>query len=247
MFAQFLFIIGGILMIPLTPLLIWQGKKVKATVPRLSEAINPQGIFEQASTDFIKVLALGESTFAGVGVDTHQEGIIGKFASRLSQLYQKSVVWEVVAKSGFSAQKVFDELVPIIPDTPFDLILIGLGGNDTFELNSPKKWHHDLKQLLQILKKRQPQAVIVIANLPPVGQFPAFPPPLNWVLGGLTALHTQIARQLAPLFEQIYFHDEKFIISNPQEMFSDGVHPSGKAYQIWGESIAQFIYQKQLI
>jgi lysophospholipase L1-like esterase len=246
MLPQLFFFLGGILILPMVFLLIWQGKRVKNTIPDLSEAIGTKGQVI-GNEHFINILAIGESTFAGVGVRTHQEGVTGQLAKFLSEKTNCSVNWEVLAQSGYSAKKVLTELVPKIPKIPFDIIVIGLGGNDTFELNRPMRWQQDLIDIISQIQKIQPESSIVIATLPPVGSFPAFPFPLNAVLGGLERLHSWAVKPIPAMFKNVYFDDKRFEVTEPEIMFSDGVHPSGYTYSLWGKQLADFIVKNKLI
>lgn len=246
MLAQLLFFLGGILIIPIVPLLIWQGKRVRNSIPNLPEAVGTVGQV-LVNESFINLLTIGESTFAGVGVKTHEEGVTGELAKFLSNKTNRSVNWEVLAQSGYTAKKVLTELVPKIPKTPFDIIVIGLGGNDTFELNRPMRWQKDLIDIIVEIQKIQPQASIIIATLPPVGSFPAFLFPLNVVLGGLERLHSRAVKPVPKLFKNVYFDSNRFQVTEPEIMFSDGVHPSGYTYSLWGKQLAEFIVENELI
>ena len=246
MLPQLFFFLGGILILPMVFLLIWQGKRVKNTIPDLPQAIGTKGQVI-GNEKFINLLTIGESTFAGVGVRTHEEGVTGQLAKFLSEKINCSVNWEVLAQSGYSAKKVLTELVPKIPQIPFDIIVIGLGGNDTFELNRPMRWQQDLIDIISQIQKIQPESSIVIATLPPVGSFPAFPFPLNVVLGGLERLHSWAVKPIPAMFKNVYFDDKRFEVTEPEIMFSDGVHPSGYTYSLWGKQLAEFIVENKLI
>ena len=173
MLAQFLFIIGSIFCIPLLPFLIYQGKKVRKAVPKLPEAGGPKQGLTRTSKSPLKLLTLGESTIAGVGVKTHKVGLTGHLAQAIDQQMGRAVTWEVIAKTGYKTQDVREILVPKISDKNYDLIVIGLGGNDTFQMTTPWRWREEFIRLLQALRQKQPTSKIVIANMPPIGQFPA--------------------------------------------------------------------------
>ncbi|MEM9823645.1 MAG: SGNH/GDSL hydrolase family protein [Bacteroidota bacterium] len=257
MWTQTLYFLGGLLSLPLLPILAWQGKRVRKNIPDVPEAEAPfEGSVGEAKAN-LRLLTLGESTIAGVGVDKHQNGITGQLAEELHRLSGRGVCWKVLAKSGYTAQVVCEQLVPQIPATPFDIIVVGLGGNDTFKLNSPGKWRKDFIHLIQAIQKRQPQSKVVIANMPPVGNFPAFPKLMQLVLGGLVRLHGRSIRDLPHLFERVYYIDQHIHFEewldkvegtySIEEFFSDGVHPAPITYSLWGKEIAQYIHDQQLL
>ena len=37
------------------------------------------------------------------------------------------------------------------------------------------------------------------------------------------------------------------IKSTPEDFFSDGVHPSELAYQVWAKDVAEFIQEKRIL
>ncbi len=257
MLAQILFIIGSIISIPLLPFLIYQGKQVRKKVPSLPEADPPNQGRIGSGASHLNLLTLGESTIAGVGVKTHQFGITGHLAKALNQQVNGAVDWEVIAKSGYRAKEVRDMLVPKITNKNYDLIVIGLGGNDTFQMTTPWRWREEFIRLLQALRQKQPTSKIVIANMPPIGQFPAFPWIVQLVLGNLVKLHGMALRDVPQQFQHVYYIDKAIRFENwltqtsenakVDDFFSDGVHPSALAYELWAKEIAVFIDQQNIL
>ncbi len=254
---QKLFIGGMILTLPVLPFLAWQGKRVKKRIPTLPEAGGPATGQVGSGDNKIRILGLGESTIAGVGVENLEQGMTVKMAEEIAEKTGRPVEWQVIAKSGYTAKRVRELLVPKIPTKSFDLILIGLGGNDTFTVNSPKQWRKDFKTLIQDIRKNQQQAKLVIANMPPIGEFPAFPGLMKGMLGNLARLHGKAIRDFPQLFSNLYFIDKRIRleewmkkVDGPKKVadfFSDGVHPSPLTYAIWGKEIAKFILEKKLV
>ena len=134
------YILGALLIAPVLPIMYIQGKRIRSAVPKLPEASGTEGFVDVNSDLGIKTLLIGESTISGVGVTTHKEGFAGAFSSQLADLTQSNVQWKVYAQSGFTARDVDHDLIPLITEKESDLIVIGLGGNDAFSLNSPKIW-----------------------------------------------------------------------------------------------------------
>ncbi|MBV6644814.1 MAG: hypothetical protein KI790_05170 [Cyclobacteriaceae bacterium] len=137
------YLVGSALSLPLLPIMYYQGKKIRAGVPSLPEASGPTGICHCAgkrSGRDISLLTIGESTIAGVGVTTHEVGFTGTLATELSNALTTDVRWRVYARSGYTAKKVREKIVPQIVEDTADLIVIGLGANDAFKLNRPSRW-----------------------------------------------------------------------------------------------------------
>ncbi len=257
MMKNFKYFFGSFLAIPLLPLLYFQGKKIKATVPRLPEAQGTDGLASTGAVRTIRMITIGESTIAGVGVETHELGFTGTLANQLAAKLKVNVSWKVYAKSGYTAKKVTERLIATITDTNLDLIVIGLGGNDAFALNNPSQWGKDIEELIAALKKKFPDVPIAFTNMPPIKEFPAFTSTMKFVLGNLVELlgeklETVVAKQTNVYyqFQNITLKDwivRMNINSTEKDFFSDGVHPSKLTYQTWAKDFSGFIVQQDFL
>lgn len=251
MILQFLYILGSIVILPITPILIYLGKKVKRDVPALPEASEGLTGSINGEGGEIRLLTLGESTVAGVGVTDHKDGLAGSIAKKLHESNGKTIHWQVLARNGYTAEVSNLMLVPQIPDHKIDFVVIGLGANDTFEFNSPMRFRKGMMVLIQNIQKRQPEANIIISNLPPIRNFPAFPWILQHILGNLIDLHSAAIVDLPKHFEKVFYINDKITLKKwihkfdahmtDKDFFSDGVHPSAVSYGVWGNEVAGFI------
>lgn len=250
MIQQLLYLGGSILILPFLPLLLFLGKRVRRSIPDLPEASENLTSSLVGNGETIQLLTLGESTIAGVGVTDHTHGITGQLAKTLHISSGKTIYWQVLACNGYTAEKVNQLLVPQIPEYALDYIVIGLGGNDTFTFNSPLTFKKNMIYLLDNIQLRQPNAQIIIANMPPIGEFPAFPWLIQLVLGSLVKLHGAVIRDIPQRYDNVSYMDETIRLKDwikridgnctSADLFSDGVHPSAMTYAIWGEEIGQF-------
>ncbi len=251
------FILGSIIAIPLLPIMYYQGKKVRSNIPKLPEAEGTTGVEAADSEKHFKVLFLGESTIAGVGVATHDEGFCGTLSKELSKLLHATIDWKVYAKSGYTAKQVEKRIVPKIEDSDVNLIVIGLGGNDAFTLNNPDRWKADVKKLIDTLRSKFGTTPIIFANMPPIKEFPAFTKLIKFILGNLVELHGEELKKLVEKEPNTYYTSEiikldtwikklEFKVSR-EAFFSDGVHPSKLTYQTWAKEVAAFIAHEKLL
>ena len=250
---------GSIISIPLLPVMYVQGKQIRTRVPQLPEASGIEGNCEPpiSTEKHIRILALGESTIAGVGVETHQEGFTGTFARELSGKLGVNVSWKVYARSGYTAGKVAHKLVPTITENSADLIIIGLGGNDAFTLNSPGKWRRDIRTLIEDLRSKYPHALIVFCNMPPIKEFPAFTPLIKFTIGNLVEILGEELKRIVSDYDKVIYFDEKITLQGwtdkfqveaaKEDFFSDGVHPSKLTYQTWAREIASELSKYDVI
>lgn len=243
---------------PLLPLLYFQGKKAKAAVPGLKAAQNPKGLVLRAEHKAqLNILSLGESAFAGIGIADHKKSITGILAQTISKQLDQTIHWEVIAKSGYAARQIKNELVPLIPTNKINLIIIGLGANDTFEGHFPNKWKRDITDLINSIRQQQPECPVLIAHLPPVNQFPVLPSLLQWFLGNFIDHYHIVNQQIAKELLNVFYIDQRIDFRawfdkmpagcKPEDLFCDGVHPGELAHQIWGNEIAEFVLNEHLL
>lgn len=86
-------------MIPFLPWLLYQGRKIKRIIPKLPDATGPEGSSLKINSSPLQFIGIGESTMAGVGVETHEQGLAGTFGRKLSSQTGRTVQWSVFAQS----------------------------------------------------------------------------------------------------------------------------------------------------
>jgi len=250
------YIIGRILFTPLLPLMYFQGKKIRVSVPQLPEAREPSGFAKnEDSNSEVKLITIGESTIAGIGVDRHEEGFSGTLARELANKLGTNVSWKVYARSGYTAAMISKKIIPKIKEEYADIIVIGLGGNDAFTLNTPRKWRKEMTALIEQINEKFQGAAIFFCNMPPIKEFPAFTPLIKSSIGNLVEILGRELEIVVRGYENVsYFNEkitienwcERFNISKDSEFFSDGVHPSKLTYQTWAKEVANGIAQNIL-
>ena len=239
---QTFYILGGILMLPFAPFLYWQGQRVRKRVGRLPDAAGETVGQFGASAEIINLLAIGESTVAGVGASNHAEALGGQLAKFLNIATGKSVRWHVLGESGITARETLRKLAPHLPETEMDVVVIALGGNDTFKVSSPNRWRGDMTRLIYVIKNKYPNAKILLANTPRVIDFPVLPKSLKFFLWRISRLHHENAKNLERTMENVFYFDEAERVGD--EFFSDGVHPSAQGYAMWAEALIKFLTRK---
>lgn len=232
------------------------GKRIRSSVPKLPEAKEPYGITKKEGKLF-HLLAIGESTIAGVGVNRHKDGFTGTFAKTISSKLNRPVQWEVVAKNGVTAFRTRSSLIPKIEPKAYDLILIGLGGNDAFTLTTPWAWRKHIRLLIEEMRSKFPETPIAFLNMPPIKEFPAFTPLIKATIGNLVELHGQMLEKEVMLHSNVYYNKEIITLDywlaqlngadRPSDYFSDGVHPSKLTYQTWAKEMVDFVIKNDCL
>ena len=242
--------------IPLLPIIYFQGKKIKKEIQFLPEANDPEGSININSNQTLEVLFIGESSFAGVGSDFHQNSFAGYYSKELSATFNSNINWKVYAKSGYNVGKVNQFIVPEIYENQCDLLVIGIGANDSFEFTQPKKWLKNIQLLINSLRKKFPETPISFAQLPTIEAFPALTKEMQFVLGNHKDLLAQYLYSQTSKNKNIYFPTNKVDIQKWMKLlndnqtiadfFSDGIHPSELTYKMWTKESVQFLLDSKL-
>ncbi len=253
------YLLGAVISFPFLPLMYYQGKKIRASVPKLPEAEGTEGQCQSNGRKgrLLNVISIGESTIAGVGVQTHEEGFTGTFAKELSSLLGVNIKWRVYARSGYTVERVEKKIIPKIIEKQADLIIIGLGGNDAFTLNRPWKWKAEIRSLIKSIKSKFPEAIVVFCNMPPIKEFPAFTSLIKFTVGNLVEILGEELQKVVAEYENVFYFGDKITLKGwidkfqlnveKEDFFSDGVHPSKLTYQTWAKDIANEVSMSEKI
>lgn len=234
------------------PLLYAKSKYMRARMPKVPAAAD-DWVGSTGHGPRRSILCIGESTMAGVGVQSLRSSLPGLVAQHLARRYPALWSWHTYAYVGHSIRQVLERLKEVNLDVNASLCLVALGGNDTFYLTKPSTWLSYLGRLCDLIRFHNPGTKIVFASLPPAGTFPAFGKYMRAFVGGQNELLTQVLADFCKnQNDTITFVDKPVIFEEYVEragtgtmmddLFCDGYHPSGITYHLWAEDISQHIY-----
>jgi lysophospholipase L1-like esterase len=219
------------------PLLLPQALGVRRRSVRLQGAKGPDH-GQVGNGKPLKLLALGDSIIAGVGVRQTCNALPARFAGSLALRSGRNVYWHAAGKSGNAIAELLIRIHELPPDTEADLILVSIGVNEVTGLSSTRKWCRGLGQLTRLLRDRWPTAILLFIGLPPMADFPALPQPLASVLG-MRAAHFD--RQMAAVLaaDARSRHVPVALPEGEGLYCDDGFHPSEGSYALIGEVLAK--------
>ena len=229
----------------LFPLLVAQGRHVRATALKLPEAAGERRGVAGSGRVALRVLIVGDSSAAGVGVGTQDEAFAGQLAQALAERTGAAVGWQLVATSGHTAGDAARALAGATLATA-DLLVTALGVNDVVGQTRPARFLAALDEIHALAVDRAKVTHTWHCGLPPMGRFPLLPQPLRWILGRDAAhldhalvrhLQGQPTRLHLPLPEapQMPGRDD----ATPEGwMAHDGFHPGLLGYRQWGRQVA---------
>lgn len=221
--------------IALSPLLIAQGKALRKRYPRLPNAPLPwSGRIDGPKP--LSLLALGDSTIAGVGVDDSMQGLVAHLARGIYRRTARGITWASYGQRGATVKNVAEEYLPAALEktSKADFIVLSAGANDAISLRAVSEVEEHMMGTISSLHTHHPHAVVVVSSLPAFHLFEAIPQPLRGIMAG----HAQmIERRMRPLIERLpYALMSPPPPEYPKDFFAaDSFHPSAKGYAIWAE------------
>lgn len=220
----------------LLPVLLYQGKRTRKITPRLPEAQGASSGQYGDGEPYLRILVLGESTAAGVGVSSHEQGLASQLAFQLRERSGQTIAWHTLGVNGIRLGQLNQKLAATdLPEC--DVILLSMGVNDTTGLTPRYRFRRELLTLRQTVSARY-TGPLYLLSVPPMHRFTALPAPLRYIMGWrarqLNGVYEQLAHQQPPHFRYWCYP----ALTDPSLLASDGYHPSDKGYRAISEALA---------
>lgn len=242
----------------LLPLVAWQGQRVRRGSVVLPEAGGPHwGRREPAAADaagrLSRLVVIGESTAAGVGVVTHEQGMAAVLAADMAEVTGRVVEWAAVGRSGATLRRIRHRLLPAIEAVPggggYDVIVLLAGVNDVLTRRSSDEWADDLVAVVGALVDRlAPEGRLVVSGTPAFADFPSLPWPLSAYLDELGCALDARSAQVCRADERVRWVPARDLLPaagldrRPGDAdgwyAADGFHPGEAAYAAWARHLA---------
>jgi lysophospholipase L1-like esterase len=220
----------------LGPLLLAQGSYVRYRTPVLPEPRGERmGAF--GSGPSLRLLVLGDSAAAGVGVEEQNDALLGQLVGRLAEYH--NVQWHLIAQTGATTQSTHAHLANITKVFA-DVIVLSLGGNDVTSGVPIKDFVARQRALFSMLKDKFDTRLIIVSGLPPMHRFPALPQPLRWYLGRQAKAFDRELRKLVSETPGCIYLPQP-ADGDVSMMASDGFHPGAAVYSRWADLAASAI------
>jgi lysophospholipase L1-like esterase len=222
----------------LAPLLVAQAVATRRRAPALPEADGARrGRVGRGQA--LRLLIVGDSSGAGVGVKTQDDALAGHLTRTLAGLLPRRIDWVLHAKSGVTTAQAL-ALVQASQPEPADVAVVVLGVNDVVDQVPSQRAVQQRAALADWLREHAGVHHVVFAPLPPMHQFPLLPQPLRWVLGSDAARHNAAAARWAATRADVS-HVPIALDLGLQNMADDGFHPGEPVYRACGEALARHI------
>lgn len=226
------------LKLALSPLLVAQALHARRRAPVLPEATGPRSGSTGRGAP-LRLLVLGDSSAAGVGVRRQSEALAGPLARALAAATGTRVHWRLVAKCGVTTAQALELLRGEGP-LQADVAVVVTGVNDVVEQVPSQRAVRAREAVADELRNRAGVRHVVFAPLPPVHQFPGLPRPLRWIAGADARRHDRALADWATSRADVS-HARWGLQLNRGVMASDGFHPGPPAYRQCATMLARHI------
>lgn len=224
--------------IALGPVLLAQGRRLRKTALRLPEAAGPRAGRFPGNGPGLRLLFVGDSSCAGVGVDHQRDALAQQVARRIAEQTQAPVAWQLVARSGVNTAEAL-ELLQAHKLAPADVVVTALGVNDVTSQRGARRFIEDYTALLAHVQARTGARQAIVSGVPPLHTLPSAPQPLRWYLGQCAhrldgALAAYCRRRTGTRFVSLQW-------ARPDDMAIDRFHPGATGYATWAGHVAAVV------
>lgn len=183
-----------------------------------------------------RILLIGAGIVRGLGVASHDLGLGGHLARRLSELTGRGADVELIGVHSLTVPAA-TRLLAAVELERFDSVVLMLGAREAIGLKSPQRWERDIRALLaQVRENSLPGLtvfMIAIAPLPTVI-------PLGWVLAPVVGGH--IERLNAAMERACSVSGAHFIRFGPQAVADFSGLADTSTYAAWSVPVALGMY-----
>jgi lysophospholipase L1-like esterase len=226
------------LKLALGPVLIAQAMHTRRRLPKLPEADGPRrGSAGQGHA--LSLLVLGDSSAAGVGVDTQDEALAAQLGHALAERTRRRVDWQLRARSGITTAQAL-ALLREAPVDPAAVAVLVTGVNDVVDQVRPQRAIEARAELWRALQAEAGARHLVLTPLPPMHHFAGLPQPLRWVAGRDARLHDRALAAWAAGRRDVT-HLALDLPLDAALLARDGFHPGAAVYRAWGQALAEHI------
>jgi lysophospholipase L1-like esterase len=227
---------------PLLPVALVQGLWLRRTAIRLPPAAGPSTGAEGHGAP-LRLLAVGDSIIAGVGLESTRETLPVQFAGALASRYGLSVHWLLEGENGAAVADLPLMLQAQQAATVPDIVLVSIGVNDVTGLTTLGGWRSGLERSLDAVRRRWPGACVVLLGLPPMAHFPLLRGPLRLTLGWRAAMLDQAGKKTIRERGRMY-HLESRIDADRHGFCRDGFHPAADACKLWAGEMLRYLGER---
>jgi lysophospholipase L1-like esterase len=220
--------------LPWAPLLLAEGLYARLATTRLPPAAEVEG--RAGVGRAVRLVGLGDSIIAGIGVPRHSVGLLGQVSRRIASRAGVAVEWSAVGQSGSTSALVIERLLPRAIALEPRLVVLSVGVNDAVAGVQPSQFKERLTTIVDALAGSARRPAVVFGGIPPLASFPALPWPLSRLLDDR-------ARGLQRAAVDLVGYRGLRVVNFPPRIDArvfapDGFHPGEAGCAAWADWVA---------
>ena len=183
---------------------------------------------------------LGDSLAAGIGASTYAKSASGLIAGHVQKAYGTPHLSNF-GISGADAVRIEQNEVRRIGPAACAAVLLIAGANDVQEYHTPGRFERDYAGLLRAIRKKVPNALVVVTGLPDISLSPRIPPIAKPAIAYLSrhdnAAIARAAGDAKAAFVDLYPLSETAARSGRVYLSADHLHPNDDGYALIAQAV----------
>ena len=221
------------------PLYIVQGLWVRKNSLRLPQAKGKRSGTYGTGEPGYRILVIGDSSAAGVGVKNVADTLGPQFCRQLHDKTGHTIAWHMSGHNSAVAGQIRDLVVPNLEPVDYTHILIMIGTNDMKNMHTGSRWKSEFGGLLYALRTRFPESKIYWHQAVDMGKTPALPKILGTILNWRRALFNRKGAQLCE--ERGAVAIPPLPIEDAAGFCRDGFHANEAGYEVWAAHLLEHV------
>jgi len=218
------------------PVYVWQGVGVRMRTPRMLPAQGPVIHHVPGRGDPVRLLVLGDSSAASVGVGRTDKGLACMLAHMIAKQTGRPVDWRAAGFNSATSGQIRDHVLPNLAHDGWTHIVLSIGTNDAKNFHTVGRFKRDFGGLLYALRAKWPQAHLFWSPIVDMSTMPALPPLLARVLEIRASLTNRMGERLCQ--ERSAVAATRLPVEDPSLGYSeDGFHASALGYEAWARHL----------
>lgn len=221
------------------PVYIWQGLAVRRQSIRLAPPPQRPIIELKGKGAPLRILFIGDSSAAGVGVESFEESVAGRLPTLVKARTGRPIYQRTCGNNSATAGTIRDHVLPHLETQEYDFVVLSIGTNDAKNFHSARRFTKEFGALLYSLHAKFPGSRIIWQGLIDMEGVAILPTPLNRILGIRSRILRKVGKQLC--FERSALAPETQWRPLPENFSRDGFHASSLGYRVWAEELADYV------
>ena len=215
------------------PYYVALGIHVRRKALRLSPASGPRSGQYGQGKPATRILALGDSSAAAVGIEQTVGAIGPQIARKLNEKTGNPVSWHISGHNSAIASEIRDHVVPNLPEADYTHILVMIGTNDMKNWHTVGRWKKGFGTLLYAVRTTYPEAKIFWHQAIDMRHVPALPLSLGKILNLRVLLLNRKGAQLCVERGAVCVPPLPNV--QPEGYCRDGFHANEAGYDAWAD------------